>query len=98
MQGRHSVFRMAYPPRRSLIAIALNRERTIWSARPPGVLRPLRCAAHPTMGFSLRKKWVFNLSIDAMEPLLGPLCSFLISGDLCLQLPNSSFGGTQLIR
>jgi hypothetical protein len=50
------------------------------------------------MAFSLRKKSLFNLSIDAMEPLLGPLCSFLISGDLCLQLPDSIFGGMQLIR
>jgi hypothetical protein len=50
------------------------------------------------MAFSLRKKSFFNFSIDAMEPLLGPLCSFLISGDLCLQLPDSIFGGMQLIR
>jgi hypothetical protein len=50
------------------------------------------------MAFSLRKKSLFNFSIDAMEPLLGALCSFLISGDLCLQLPDSIFGGMQLIR
>jgi hypothetical protein len=46
------------------------------------------------MAFSLRKKSLFNLSIDAMKPLLGALGSFLIPGDLCLELRDPIFGGT----
>jgi hypothetical protein len=33
-----------------------------------------------------------------MEPLLSSLGSFLIGGDLCLQLRYPIVGGTQLIR
>ena len=69
-----------------------------WSARPPGVLWPLRRTVHRTRVIALLKKSIFNFGIDAMEPLLGPRRSFLISGGLCLQLRNPIFGRTQLIR
>ena len=50
----------------------------------------------------LRARYRYGLKqivrVDAMEPLLGPLSSLLINGNLCFQLRNPTFGGTQLIR
>jgi hypothetical protein len=40
----------------------------------------------------------FNLSINAMEPLLRALGPVAISFDLCFQLRNPILGGAQLMR
>jgi hypothetical protein len=58
----------------------------------------LRRATHRATAVTLLKKSVFNLRIDPMEPLLSSLGSFLIGGDLCLQLRDPIFSGTHLIR
>jgi hypothetical protein len=52
--------------------------RSIFSARLPSWR-----AAHRAAAVDLLKKSIFNLGVHAMEPLLGTLRSFLISGDLC---------------
>jgi hypothetical protein len=65
------------------------------SLAPICTLRALWCAVAVII---LSEKSILNLRIDAMEPLLGALGSFLIGGDICFQLDNSIFGGTQLIR
>ena len=44
------------------------------------------------------KKPILNFSVDAMEPLLGAVSSFLISSELCFQLRDPIFGGTQPMR
>jgi hypothetical protein len=49
----------------------------------------LRGSAAPVI---LPEKSIFNLRVDAMEPLLGPLGSVLISSDLRFQLRNPVFG------
>jgi hypothetical protein len=41
----------------------------------------LRRAVHRTAGIALLKKSIFDLAVDAMEPLLGALGSLLISGE-----------------
>ena len=46
---------------------------------------------------TLSEKSIFNLRVNAMEPLLGTLGSFLISGNLRFQLRNPIFGCAQLI-
>jgi hypothetical protein len=58
----------------------------------------LRCAIHSAAAIALLKKSIFNLSVDAMEPSLSPLGSFLISSDLRFQLRNPIFGRAQLMR
>jgi hypothetical protein len=44
------------------------------------------------------QKSILNLSVDAMEPLLGPVGSFLTSGKLCFQLRDPIFGRVPLMR
>jgi hypothetical protein len=46
----------------------------------------------------LTQKSILNLSVDAMEPLLGPVGSFLTGGKLCFQLRDPIFGRVQLMR
>jgi hypothetical protein len=46
----------------------------------------------------LTQKSILNLSVDPMEPLLGPVGSFLTSGKLCFQLRDPIFGRVQLMR
>jgi N6-adenosine-specific RNA methylase IME4 len=46
----------------------------------------------------LLKKSIFDLAVDAMEPLLGALGSLLISGEFWFQLRYPIFSGSQLIR
>jgi hypothetical protein len=58
----------------------------------------LRCAVHSAAAVALLKKSIFNLSVDAMEPLLGSLGSFLISSDLRFQPRDPIFGRVQLMR
>jgi len=53
---------------------------------------------HAAAPVILPQKSLFNLSVDAMEPLLGPVGSFLISSDLCFQLRNPIFRRPQLMR
>jgi hypothetical protein len=65
---------------------------------PICALWPLRRTIHCAAAAALLKKPVFNLRIYAMEPLLSLLGSFLMCGDLCLQLRDPIFGGTQSIR
>jgi hypothetical protein len=74
--------------------LAVNNPR---SPRTPCFLRSLRRATHRTTAVLL-KKAVFNLRVDAMEPLLSPFGSLLISGDFCLQRGDTVFGHAQLIR
>jgi hypothetical protein len=62
------------------------------------ILWPLRRTVHRAGAIALRKKSNFNFGVDAMEPLLGPVRSLLISGDLCFQLRNPIFSRAQLIR
>jgi hypothetical protein len=50
------------------------------------------------MVITLSEKSVLNLRVNAMEPLLGTLGSFLISGNLRFQLRNPIFGCAQLVR
>jgi hypothetical protein len=65
---------------------------------PIGALLPLRRATRRTTAVALLKKSVFNLRVDAMEPMLGALDPLLISGDLCFQLRDPIFGCPQLVR
>jgi hypothetical protein len=46
----------------------------------------------------LTQKSILNLRVDAMEPLLGPVGSFLTSGKLRFQLRDPIFGRVQLMR
>jgi hypothetical protein len=46
----------------------------------------------------LTQKSILNLSVDPMEPLLGPVGSFLTSGKLRFQLRDPIFGRVQLMR
>jgi hypothetical protein len=39
-----------------------------------------------------------DFAVDAVEPLFGTIASFPRGSDLCLQLGNPVFGGSQLIR
>ena len=73
-------------------------DRLLGSARPPCILWPLRRTVHRARTIALRKKSIFNFGVDAMEPLLGPGRSLLISGDLRFQLRNPIFSRAQLIR
>jgi hypothetical protein len=41
---------------------------------------------------ALSKKSLLNPFVDAMEPLLGPVGSLLIRGELCLKLCDSIRG------
>ena len=47
---------------------------------------------------TLTQKPILDFGIDAMEPLLSALCSFLVQGDLSLELGNSIFRRAQLMR
>ena len=55
---------------------------------------PLRHAS-PAVG--LLKKSVFNLGVDAMQPLLRPVGFLAISIDFCFQLRDAIFGRSQLM-
>jgi hypothetical protein len=46
----------------------------------------------------LTQKSILNLRVDAMEPLLGPVGSFLTSCKLRFQLRDPIFGRVQLMR
>jgi hypothetical protein len=58
----------------------------------------LRRTVHRAGFIALLKKSIFNLRVNTVEPLLGPLRSLLISSDLCFQLSNPIFSRAQLIR
>jgi hypothetical protein len=47
---------------------------------------------------TLSEKSILDLRVDAMEPLLSPLGSFLITNHLRFQTRNPIFGRTQLMR
>jgi hypothetical protein len=53
---------------------------------------------HAAAPVILTRKSILNLSVDAMEPLLGPVGSFLTSGKLRFQLRDPIFGRVQLMR
>ena len=95
-QGHHNTICLApgTPSAEVLDRLALSRVcgRTILVSATPCALWPLWCAAHRSAAIALLKKSIFNLRVDAMKPLLGPVGSFAISGDFCLQLRDTVFG------
>ena len=63
-----------------------------------GTLRSLRRATHRATVVALAKKSVFNLRINTMEPLLGPLGSLLVGGDFRFQFRYPIFSPAKLMR
>jgi hypothetical protein len=53
---------------------------------------------HAAATVILAQKSILNLCVDAMEPLLGPVGSFLTRGKLRFQLRDPIFGRVQLMR
>jgi hypothetical protein len=53
---------------------------------------------HAAAPVILPQKSIFDLGINAMEPLLGPISSFLISSEFFFQVRDPIFGGAQLMR
>jgi hypothetical protein len=53
---------------------------------------------HTAAPVILPQKSILNLRVNAMEPVLGPIGSFLASGKLCFQLCDPIFGRVQLMR
>jgi hypothetical protein len=45
----------------------------------------------PALIATLPQKPILNFGVDAMEPLLGALCSLLVCSDFGLKLGNSIF-------
>jgi hypothetical protein len=52
---------------------------------------------HAAAPIILLQESILNLCIDAMEPLLGPIGFFLMSGKFCLQLGDPIFSRAKLM-
>jgi hypothetical protein len=53
---------------------------------------------HAAAPVILSQKSIFNLRVNAMEPLLGSVGSFLVNCELRLEHRDPIFGGAQLMR
>jgi hypothetical protein len=53
---------------------------------------------HDAAPIILLQESILNLCVDAMEPLLGPIGSFLTGSEFCFQVRDPIFGRVQLMR
>src|SRR5262249_36583890 len=83
---------------RSFLALSYPNFAHSIPRRPLILCSPSRRPLHAPAPAILPQKSIFDLRVNAMKPLLGPLGSFPIRGNFCLELRNPIFGRAQPMR
>jgi hypothetical protein len=96
--GRHEItIRTSHVPlyvsicRAALLRPTLSRSAYDPAPSPLVATCSLRPLWRTTLIATLPQKSILNFGVDAMEPLLGALCSLLVRSDFGLKLGNSIF-------